>query len=85
MKGSVKETVEGKKNNARKEKKKKNCSNVPFFHLFSRLRITVCAFGSEVGNGIPCCSMNLLALSDLCFCLDTAYREPSSSGELLKM
>ena len=67
------------------EKKKKTCNNVPFFHLFSQLRITVCAFGSQMGNGLACYNMNLITWSDLFSCLDAVYQEPSSSGKLLKM
>lgn len=42
MEESVNEPVEGKENNA----KKKNCKEVPFFHLFMQLRITIYAFGN---------------------------------------
>lgn len=69
MEDSVKETVEGKKNNA----KKKKYNEVPFFHLFSQLRVTISVFGNQMGNGISGCNMNLLTLSDLFFCLDIVY------------
>lgn len=49
------------KNNVRKRK----FNEVPFFHLCSQLRITICTFGNLMGNGISCCNMNLLTLSVL--------------------
>lgn len=57
----------------------KKFTEVPFFHLFGQLRVTVCAFGNQKGKVIARCSMNLPTLRDLFFCLHTEYYEGPSN------
>lgn len=46
----------------------KKFNEVPFFHLFCQLRVTVYAFGNQEGKAISYCSMNLPILHDWFTC-----------------